>query len=163
MSRKPLEVSLLAMTFTVLLIAGATSAMAQNATTTTTSTQTPLVQTALTCDTFEPITFTGFEKTVYEVKNNHDGTPLKFKMSISWEDVVGTTPSGRVYKGTYHSKETSDLDGLPSFHRITVSERFKSKTKGAADTVYTFKFKVKIDEFGNVTQDKEDEKSECKP
>jgi hypothetical protein len=163
MSRKPLEVSLLAMTFTVLLIAGATSAMAQNATTTTTSTQSPLVQTALTCDTFEPITFTGFEKTVYEVKNNHDGTPLKFKMSISWEDVVGTTPSGRVYKGTFHSKETSDLDGLPSYHRITVSERFKSKTKGAADTVYTFKFKVKIDEFGNVTQDKEDEKSECKP
>jgi len=163
MSRKPLEVSLSAMTFIVLLIASATSAMAQNATTTTSATKSPLVQTAFTCDTFEPITFTGFQKTEYEVKDSHDGTPLKFKVAISWEDVVGTTPSGRVYKGTYHSKETSDLDGLPSFHRITVSERFKSKTKGAADTVYTFKFKVKIDEFGNVTQDKEDERSECKP
>src|SRR3954470_24100531 len=115
MSRKPLGVSLLAMTFIVLLIAGATSAMAQNATTTTTATKSPLVQTAFTCCTFEPITFTGFQKTVYEVKDNHDGTPMKFKMAMSWEDVVGTTPSGRVYKGTYHSKETSDLDGLPSF------------------------------------------------
>jgi hypothetical protein len=151
-----------ALAFAVLLVAGGKSAMAQNASTTTTTTKEPLATVAYTCDTFEPITFTGYQKTVYEVKNSHDGTPLKFKMTTSWDDVVGTTPSGRVYKGTMNTKDAADLDGLPSYHRFTISQRFKSKTKAAADTVYTFKLKIKVDEFGNVTQDKEDERSECK-
>ena len=162
MYTKPLKVSILAIVFGVLFLAGAASAIAQKATTTTTTTKEPLTQTPLTCDTFEPISFTGFQKTVYEVKDSRDGTPLKFKMTISWEDVVGTTPSGRVYKGTYHSVEQADLDGLPSFHRMTTIERFKSKTKGAGDTVYTLKLRIRVDEFGNVTQDKEGEETECK-
>jgi len=160
---KPLKVSILAMVFGVLCVASATSAVAQKATSTTTTTKEPLVQTPLTCDTFEPISFTGFVKSVYEVKDSHDGTPLRVKMSVSWEDVVGTTPSGRVYKGNYHSIDQYDVDGLPSYHRTTTIERFKSKTKGGADTVYTLKLRIRIDAFGNVTQDKESEETECKP
>ena len=161
MSVKKFRFSILALAFAVLFLAGAKSSMAQSATTSTTINE-PLNYTALTCDTFEPITFSGSQKTVYDVKNFNDGSPRRVKMTVTWDDVVGTTVSGRVYKASSTSREEYDVDGLPSYHRISIKQRFKSKTKGAADTVYTLKLKVKVDVDGSVTQDKEDEKVECK-
>lgn len=163
MRRKPFVVSILAMVFAVLFVGGATSAMAQSTIKTTTKDQ-PVDTIMTTCDVpFEPIHFTGFQRTMYEVKNDHDGSPLRFKFTATWENVVGTTPSGAIYKGKSKYMEQADLDGLPSYHKITVNERFKSKTKGSPDMVYFLKFKIRIDEDGNVTQDKEDERTECKP
>jgi len=161
MSVKKFRFSILALAFAVLFLAGAKSSMAQSATTSTTINE-PLNYTALTCDTFDPITFTGSQKTVYDVKNFNDGSPRRVKMTVTWDDVVGTTVSGRVYKASSTSREEYDVDGLPSYHRISIKQRFKSKTKGAADTVYTLRLKVKVDADGSVTQDKEDEKVECK-
>ena len=161
MSVKKFRFSILALAFAVLFLAGAKSSMAQSATTSTTINE-PLNYTALTCDTFEPITFSGSQKTVYDVKNFHDGSPRRVKMTVTWDDVVGTTVSGRVYKASSTSREEYDVDGLPSYHRMSIKQRFKSKTKGAADTVYTLRLKVKVDVDGSVTQDKEDEKVECK-
>ena len=162
MSVKKIRFSILALAFAVLFVAGAKSSMAQSATTTSTTTKEPLNYVALTCDTFEPITFSGFQKTVYDVKNFHDGSPRRVKMTVTWDDVTGTTPSGRVYKASSTSREEYDVDGLPSYHRISITQRFKSKTKAAADTVYTLKFRVKVDVDGSVTQDKEDERVDCK-
>lgn len=161
MSVKKFRFSMLALAFAVLFLAGAKSSMAQSATTSTTIKE-PLNYTALTCDTFEPITFSGSQKSVYDVKNFNDGSPRRVKMTVTWDEVVGTTTSGRVYKASSTSREEYDVDGLPSYHRISITQRFKSKTKGAADTVYTLKLKVKVDVDGSVTQDKEDEKVECK-
>jgi hypothetical protein len=162
MSVKKFRFSILALAFAVLFLAGAKSSMAQSATTTSTTTKEPISFVALTCDTFDPITFSGYQKTVYDVKNYHDGSPRRVKMTVTWDDVVGTTVSGRVYKASSTSREEYDVDGLPSYHRISIKQRFKSKTKGAADTVYTLRLKVKVDADGSVTQDKEDEKVECK-
>ena len=162
MSRKKFRTSILALAFGVLVMAGAESAMAQTSTTTKTTTTEPTTFTALTCDTFEPITFSGYVKTVYEVKDDHDGSPRKLKMSVTWDDVTGTTVSGRVYKATSTSKEAYDLDGLPSYQRTSMTQRFKSKTKGAADSIYTLKIKINVDANGNITQDKESERVECK-
>jgi hypothetical protein len=163
MSVKKFRFSILALAFAVLFVAGAKSSMAQSATTTSTTIKEPLnYNAALTCDTFEPITFSGFQKTVYDVKNFNDGSPRRVKMTVTWDDVVGTTTSGRVYKASSTSREEYDVDGLPSYHRISITQRFKSKTKGAADTVYTLKLKVKVDVDGSVTQDKEDERVDCK-
>jgi hypothetical protein len=143
-------------------MAGTESAMAQTSTTTKTTTTEPTTFTALTCDTFEPITFTGSVKTVYEVKDDHDGSPRKLKMSVTWDDVTGTTLSGRVYKASSTSKEAYDLDGLPSYQRTSITQRLKSKTKGAADSIYTLKIKINVDANGNITQDKESERVDCK-
>ena len=171
MSRKKIRTSILALAFGVLVMAGAESAlaqtstttMAQTSTTTKTTTTEPLTNfIALTCDTFEPITFNGYVKTVYEVKDDHDGSPRKLKMTVTWDDVTGTTPSGRFYKATSTSKEAYDLDGLPSYQRTSMNQRFKSKTKGAADSIYTLKIKITVDVYGNVTQDKESERVDCK-
>ena len=162
MSRKNFRTSILALAFGVLVMAGAESAMAQTSTTTKTTTSEPTTFTALTCDTFEPITFTGSVKTVYEVKDDHDGSPRKLKMSVTWDDVTGTTLSGRVYKATSTSKEAYDLDGLPSYQRMSMTQRFKSKTKGAADSIYSLKIRIKVDVDGNITQDKESERVDCK-
>jgi len=162
MSVKKFRFSILALAFAVLFVAGAKSSMAQSATTTSTTIKEPLNYVALTCDTFEPITFSGFQKSVYDVKNFNDGSPRRVKMTVTWDDVTGTTPSGRVYKASSTSREEYDVDGLPSYHRISITQRFKSKTKAAADTVYTLKLKVKVDVDGSVTQDKEDERVDCK-
>ena len=161
MSVKKFRFSILALAFAVLFLAGAKSSMAQSTNTSTTINE-PLNYTALTCDTFEPITFSGSQKSVYDVKNFNDGSPRRVKMTVTWDDVVGTTVSGRVYKASSTSREEYDVDGLPSYHRMSIKQRFKSKTKGAADTVYTLRLKVKVDVDGSVTQDKEDEKVECK-
>jgi hypothetical protein len=136
--------------------------MAQTSTTTKTTTNEPTTFIALTCDTFEPITFTGSVKTVYEVKDDHDGNPRKLKMSVTWDDVTGTTLSGRVYKATSTSKEAYDLDGLPSYQRTSITQRLKSKTKGAADSIYSLKIRIRVDADGNVTQDKASERVDCK-
>jgi len=162
MSVKKFRFSILALAFAVLFVAGAKTSLAQSATTTTTTTNEPLNFVALTCDTFEPITFTGSQKTVYDVKNYNDGSPRKVKMTVKWDDVVGTTPSGLVYKASSTSKEEYDLDGLPSYHRMSIRQRFKSKNKGAADSIYTLKLRIKVDVDGTVTQDKEDERVDCK-
>jgi hypothetical protein len=136
--------------------------MAQSSTTTKTTTSQELNNfVALTCDTFEPITFNGYVKTVYEVKDDHDGSPRKLKMTVTWDDVTGTTTSGRVYKATSTSKEAYDLDGLPSYQRMSMTQRFKTKTKGA-DSIYTLKIKITVDVYGNITQDKESERVDCK-
>jgi len=163
MSRKKFRTSILALAFGVLVMAGAESAMAQTSTTTKTTTTEPLINfIALTCDTFEPITFNGYVKTVYEVKDDHDGTPRKLKMTVTWDDVTGTTPSGRFYKASSTSKEAYDLDGLPSYQRTSMNQRFKSKTKGAADSIYSLKIKITVDVYGSVAQDKESERVDCK-
>jgi len=169
MSRKKFRISILALAVGVLVMAGAESAMAQSSITTTNSTTTKTTTSeplnnflALTCDTFETITFNGYVKSVYEVKDDHDGNPRKLKMSVTWDDVTGTTLSGRVYKATSTSKEAYDLDGLPSYQRTSITQRLKSKTKGAADSIYSLKINIKVDAFGNVTQDKESERSDCK-
>ena len=164
MSRKKVKALLLVLALAVLFVAGTKSILAQSATNTKTTTSEPLFyNAALTCDTYEPITFTGSQKTVYEVQDYHDGSPRRLKMSVSWDDVTGTTTSGRVYKATSTSKEAYDLDGLPSYQRMSITQRFKSKTKGAADFIYTLKIKIKVDVDGFVTQDKESERVDCKP
>ena len=163
MSRNNFRISILALAVGVLVMAGAESAMAQSSTTTKTTTSEPLNSfAALTCDTFETITFNGSVKSVYEVKDDHDGTPRKLKMSVTWDDVTGTTPSGRFYKATSTSKEAYDLDGLPSYQKMSMTQRFKSKTKGAADSIYSLKINIKVDVYGNITQDKESERVDCK-
>ena|SRR5258705_8944049 len=163
MSRKKIRISILVFAFGVLVMAGAKSAMAQSSTTTKTTTSQALDNfIAYTCDTFEQITFNGSVKTVYEVKDDHDGSPRKLRMSVTWDDVTGTTPSGRMYKASSTSKEAYDLDGLPSYQRMSMTQRFKSKTKGAADSIYTLKIKITVDVYGNITQDKETERVDCK-
>ncbi len=151
-----------AMTTLVLMMMAAVSAMAQSTTRSTIKDE-PINIVIVQCEApFEPITFTGFQNSVYEVKNSHDGSPLRFKSTVAWEHVVGTTPSGTTYKGKSKSVEEADLDGLPSYHVVTSTERFKSKTKGAPDLEYSLKLRIKIDADGIVTQNKESEKSECK-
>jgi len=160
MSRKTSKVLLLAITFAVLFMAGAKSAMAQRSVTTTIDE--PLNNnTALTCDTFQPIQFTGFVRTVYETVYNKDGSPGKLKITTNWENVSGTDTSGRQYKGHLHSLEVIDLDGLPSEYKHNVTERFIGKGK-VPDLVYRLRFDVKIDVNGNVTHTKDTEITECK-
>ena len=163
MSVKDLRFSILALAFGFLFMTGAKSSMAQSTTKTTIKDQ-PIEVVVTQCEApYEPITFTGFQNSVYEVKNDHNGSPLRFKSTVSWEHVVGTTPSGAIYKGKSKYKEEADLDGLPSYHRLTSSERFKSKTKGAPDMEVTLKLRIKVDENGTVTEDKESQTAECKP
>jgi hypothetical protein len=160
MIRTTLKFSLVALTFGVLLIAGANSAMAQRSVTTTIDE--PLNNNAaLTCDTFQPIQFTGFVRTVYETVYNKDGSPDKLKITTNWENVSGTDTSGRQYKGHLHSLEVIDLDGLPSEYKHNVMERFIGKGK-VPDLVYRLRFDVKIDVNGNVTHLKDTEITECK-
>ena len=93
MSVKNLRFSILALAFAVFFVAGAKSSMAQSTTKTTIKDQ-PLEVVVTQCEApFEEITFTGFQNSVYEVKNDHNGSPLRFKSTVSWEHVVGTTPA----------------------------------------------------------------------
>jgi putative salt-induced outer membrane protein YdiY len=159
MSRKPLKVSVLSVMFAVLVMTGTKAAMAQKSVSTTIDD--PLNFTGLACDTFEPIQFTGYVRTVYETTYNGNGSPDKLKISTNWEHVTGTTASGRLYKGKSNSKETIDLDGLPSQYKHNVTERWIGKGN-VPDFVYRLRFVVKVDVNGNVTHIKDTEITECK-
>ena len=164
MTKKSFAVSIPAIVFALLFMAGTKSIMAQTpqtATSVTTTINEPVSFMATTCDTFETITFTGFQKTVYEVKDNKDGSPRKMTTTVNWEGVKGTTGSGVVYKGTYKSKESFDLDGLPSYYHLDINQRWTGKGK-APDMIYRLRHIVRIDALGNVTREKESERVECK-
>jgi hypothetical protein len=161
MSVKKFRFSILALGFAVLFMAGAKSSIAQSATTVTTQIKEPLNFVGQTCDTFEPITFTGYQHTVYEVVNDGSGG-LKMHIHSNWQNVSGSTPSGRQYRGTNTSNEDIDLDGLPSEHTITVNQRWIGKGKDAPNLIYNLRFNIKVDANGNVTSIKESETTECK-
>jgi hypothetical protein len=162
MNVKFFRFSILALAFGVLFVAGAKSSMAQSATTVTTQVKEPLNYVGQTCDTFEPITFSGYQHTVYEVVNDGAGS-LKMHIHSNWQNVSGSTVSGRQYRGVNTSNETIDLDGLPSEHTITVNQRWIGKGKGAPNLIYNLRFNIKVDANGNVTSVKDSETVECKP
>src|SRR5712691_10900014 len=99
MSRKVSKVSLFVVLLGVLVMAGAKSTMAQTATTVTTTIKQPLNFAGKTCDLLEPVTFTGSQDTIYEVVNDGAGS-LKLNIRSNWQNVSGSTPSGRQYLGT---------------------------------------------------------------
>jgi hypothetical protein len=160
MSKKVLKVSLLVMALGVLVMAGGKSAMAQTATTVTTTIKQPLNFMAQTCDLLEPITFTGTQDTIYDVVNDGTGN-LKLNIHSNWLNVSGSTPSGRQYLGTNESTQSIDLDGLPSEQTITISQQWIAKTAGVASMVYNLRYIIKIDVNGNVTSQKDSETVEC--
>lgn len=162
MTRKTFAVSIMTAVFALLFMAGTKSAMAQSATTVTTTIKEPLNFVGTTCDTFEPINFTGRQNTVYEVVNDGAGN-MKLHIHSNWQDVSGSTPSGRQYRGTNTSNETIDLEGLPSEHTITINQRWIGKGKGAPNLIYNLRFNIRIDANGNVTSQKDSESTECKP
>jgi hypothetical protein len=164
MSRKTVKISLLVIALAVLFMAGTKSSMAQSATVTRTTMSEPMSTNFwLTCDTFEEINFTGSVRTVAETINSHDGSRVRVKITDTWDDVVGTTASGRVYRGTLNSKDMYDLDFLPSYFKTTQMQRFKSKTPGAADTFLKLIYRWRVDIDGNITRERIDERTMCTP
>ena len=161
MSVKIFRFSILALAVGVLFMAGAKSSMAQSATTVTTTIKEPITFVGQTCDTFEPITFTGMQNTVYEVVNDGAGS-LKLHIHSNWQNVSGSTPTGRQYHGTNTSNEDIDVDSLPSEHTITVNQRWIGKGKGVPNLIYNLRFNIRIDVNGNVTSQKDNETVECK-
>ena len=161
MSERRLRRWILVVAFGVFLTAGANVTMAQTATTVSTTIKEPLNFAAQTCDTLQPITFTGTQDTLYEVVN--DGTGV-FKLNVhsSWENVVGTALSGHKYIGTNVSDETIDLDSLPGEQVITFDQHWLGKGSEALNMIYTLTFNVKIDADGKVTAAKTSEIVECK-
>jgi hypothetical protein len=160
MSRKVFKVSLLVMVLSVLIMAAAQSGEAQTATTITTTISQPLNFAAQTCDVLEPITFTGTQDTIYEVVNDGAGH-LKLNIHSNWQNVSGTTSSGRQYPGTDESTQSIDLDGLPSAQTVIVSQQWIAKSEGVPSMVYTLRFTVNIDVNGKVTAQKDSETVEC--
>ena len=160
MSKKTLKVPLLAMVFSVLLMAGVKSAMAQSATTVTTTIKQPLNFVALTCELPESVTFTGTQDNVYEVINDGAGH-LKLHIHSNWLNVSGSTPSGRQYRGTNESDQTIDLAGLPWEDVITVNEQWIGKAAGAPNMIYNLRFAVKVGADGSVVSQKDKETIEC--
>ncbi len=161
MTRKTLKLSILALAFGVLFMAGAKSSLAQSAYTVATQIKEPLNFVGATCDTFEPITFTGYQHTVYEVVNDGAGN-MKLHIHSNWQNVSGVTPTGRQYRGTNTSNESIDLDGMPSEHTINVNQRWIGKGKGAPNMIYNLRYNIRIDANGNVTSQKDSETTECK-
>jgi len=161
MRKKTFTIPILALTFAILFMAGTKSVMAQSATTVTTTIKEPLNFVGNSCDTLEPITFTGRQNTVYEVVNDGLGN-LKVHIHSNWQEVSGTTASGRSYRGTNTSNETIDIDSLPSEHTITVNQRWIGKGKGVPNLIYNLRFNIRIDANGNVTSQKDSETVECK-
>ena len=161
MSERRFRLLILAFAFGVLFIAATDTGMAQTATSVSTTVKQPLNFMAQTCNTPEPITFTGTQDTIYEVVN--DGTGV-FKLNVhsSWENVIGTTLTGNKYIGTNISDETIDLDSLPSEQVITFDQHWLGKGTDALNMIYTLTFNVKIDADGKVTAAKTSEIVECK-
>jgi len=161
MRERRLRLLILAFAFVVFFIAAGDTSMAQTATSVSTTVKQPLNFAAQTCNTPEPITFTGTQDTIYEVVN--DGTGV-FKLNVhsSWENVIGTAVSGLKYIGTNISDETIDLDSLPSEQVITFDQHWLGKGSDALNMVYTLTFNVKIDADGKVTATKTSEIVECK-
>ena len=161
MSERRLRLLILAFAFGVFFIAATDVTMAQTATSVSTTIKQPLNFIAQTCDTPEPITFTGTQDTIYEVVN--DGTGV-FKLNIhsSWENVIGTALSSHQYIGTNVSDEVIDLDSLPSEQVITFDQHWLGKGSEALNMIYTLTFNVRIDADGKVTAAKTSEIVECK-
>jgi hypothetical protein len=160
MSERRLRHWILVVAFGVFLTAGANVTMAQTATTVSTTIKEPLNFAAQTCDTLQPITFTGTQDTVYDVVNDGTGV-LTLKVHASWENVVGMIAGGRTFAGLSTSDETIELDSLPSEQTVTVNQRWIGKDDGP-NLVYTLKFNLKIGADGTVTSSKSSEVVECK-
>jgi len=161
MSERRFRLLILAFAFGVLFIAATDVTMAQTATSVSTTIKQPLSLIAQTCDTPEPVTFTGTQDTLYEVVNDGTGV-LKLNIHSSWENVIGTALSGHKYAGTNVSDEALDLDSLPGEQVITVSQRWLGKASEALNMIYTLTFNVKIGADGKVTSAKASEIVECK-
>jgi len=162
MSRKVFKVSLLVMVLGVLIMAGGKSAMAQTATTVTTTVKQPIDFVAQTCDLLEPVTFTGSQDTVYDVVNDGAGG-IKLNISSNWQNVSGSTPSGRQYLGTDESTQSIDLGVLPSQQLITVSQQWIAKVAGVPSMIYNIKYIITVDINGSVTAHIDSQSVECQP
>ena len=159
MNEKRLRPWILAVAMGVCLAASANVTMAQTATTVSTTIKEPLNFVAQTCDTLQPITFTGTQDMVYEVVNDGTGV-LTLKVNSNWENVVGTIAGGLTIAGVSTSDETIDLDSLPSEQTVTVYQRWMGKND-APNLVYTLKFNLKVAADGTVTSTKSSEVVEC--
>ncbi len=162
MRRKILKLSLLTMVIGVLVMAGGKSAMAQTATTVTTTVKQPIDFVAQTCDLLESIKFTGTQDTVYDVVNDGAGS-LKLNINSNWQNVSGSTPSGRQYLGTNESTQSIDLDALPSQQLITVSHQWIGKGAGVPSMIYNIKYIITVDINGSVTAHIDSQSVECQP
>lgn len=149
----------LILAFGLVLVGGAGAAMGQTATSISTTIREPLSFVATTCDTLEPLTFTGNQETVYELVNDGNGV-LKLKVHSDWQNVTGTTTSDRVYSGSSTFDDTIDIDSLPSEQTITLNHRWLGKNE-APNLVYTLKFNIRIAADGSVTSQKSSEIVEC--
>jgi hypothetical protein len=160
MRGKTLKLSLLTLMFAAVVMAGAKSTVAQTATTVTTTIRQPIDFAAQTCDVLESITFSGTVDIVYDVVNGGPGN-LKVNINSSWQNVTGSTPSGRQYAGSNESTQSIDLDSLPSQQSFTVSQQWIGKGDGAPSMIYSIKFIINIDANGAVTAQKDSEAIEC--
>src|ERR1044072_9548483 len=115
MTRKPFAVSIMALGLALLYTVGTKSVAAQSAPTVTTTIKEPLNFVGNTCDTLEPITFTGRQNTVYEVVNDGLGH-LKVHIHSNWQEVSGATGSGRPNPGTKTSNKEIDIRTFPTAH-----------------------------------------------
>jgi hypothetical protein len=134
--------------------------MAQTATIVSTTIKEPLNFVSATCDSLEPVTFTGTQDTLYEVVNDGTGV-FTLKVHANWENVIGSVAGGRAFSGTNVSDETIDLDRLPSEQTVTVDQRWLGKGD-APNLVYTLKFNITVATDGTVTSSKFSEAVECK-
>jgi len=133
--------------------------MGQTATSISTTIREPLNFVATTCDSLEPITFTGNQETVYELVNDGNGV-LKLNLHSDWQNVTGNTSSGVAYRGSSTFDTTIDLDSIPSDQVITLNHRWLGKN-AAPNLVYTLKFNLRIAADGTVTSQKANEIVEC--
>lgn len=159
MSRKRFQLLIFGFAFTVVSFFGAQAAMGQTATSINTTIKEPLNFVSTTCDTLEPVTFTGSQETVYELVNDGAGV-LSLNLHSDWQNVLGTTVTGLVYHGTSTFDTTIDVESLPSEQTVTLSHRWLGKND-APTMVYTLKFKVNIAANGSVTSQKTSEIVEC--
>jgi hypothetical protein len=159
MNERRIRPWILALAFGIFLIAGTSVTMAQTATTVSTTIKEPLNFVSTTCDTLEPVTFTGTQDTLYEVVNDGTGV-FTLKVHSNWENVIGSIASGRAFSGSNVSDETIDLGSLPTEQTITVDQRWLGKGD-APNLVYTLKFNIKVAADGTVTSSKSSEVVEC--
>ena len=161
MTEKGFRFLILLFAFGVFFVAARNTTMAQTATTITTTVNQPINFAAQTCDTTEPISFTGTQDTVYEVVNDGTGV-LKLQIHSSWENVLGTTAGGHLFRGTNMSDENIDLDSLPSDQTVTMDQLWIGRAIDSTNMVYTLTFKITIGADGKVTAQKNSEIVECK-
>jgi hypothetical protein len=142
-------------------LAATAATQAQTATVVSTTVRESLNFASHTCQAVEAVTFTGTQDTVYEVVNDGSGE-LKLVAHSNWENVLGTSASGRLFRGTNLSDETLDITSLPSEQTISVSQRWLGSGEDSPSMVYTLKYRITIASNGNVTSHKDRENVECR-